>query len=55
LAQRADQVNRAGQAEVKDDQVAMLIAGHLQGGGGGVGERDLVAVGVQGEVQDPAQ
>jgi hypothetical protein len=33
----------------------MLAAGQLQRRVGGVGERDLVAAGLQGKVQDPAQ
>jgi hypothetical protein len=55
LAQRADRVDHAGQAEIQDDQLGMLMAGQLQRGVGGVGERDLVAAGLQGKVQDPAQ
>jgi hypothetical protein len=33
----------------------MLMTSQLQRGVGGVGERDLVAAGLQGKVQDPAQ
>jgi hypothetical protein len=50
LAQRADDVDHAGQAEIQEDQVGMLVASHLQCGGGGAGERDLVAADLQGKV-----
>jgi hypothetical protein len=45
-----DRVDHAGQAEIQDDQLGMLMTGQLQRGVGGVGERDLVAAGLQGKV-----
>jgi hypothetical protein len=34
LAQRADYADHAGQADIQDNQVGMLVAGHLQHGVG---------------------